>query len=257
MLKKTIIITGASSGLGAALAIEYSKLEHRIFLFARSEKKLEQTAEICRKNGAFVTSIIADVTDSVLMKKHLDDIVSGHGVDIVIACAGVSAGTLDGPETPMQVNKIFAVNLNGVLNTIMPLIPHMVSRRSGNIAIISSMAGLLGFSSAPSYSASKGAVRLFSDALRGYLKRYGINVSTVIPGYITTPMTEVNQFPMPLKISAEQAARKIICGIAKNKQVIAFPVVMYFFLKFLNLLPTRLITYINTKLPSKPAFEDH
>jgi len=256
MFRKTIIITGASSGLGAALAIKYSNVANKLFLFGRSEQRLEQIATICRENGAYVTGIIADVTDAALMRQHLDDIASEHGIDIVIACAGVSAGTLDGPETQAQALKIFATNINGVLNTVMPVIPHMISKRGGNIAIVSSMAGFLGLSSAPSYSASKGAVRLFSDALRGYLKKYGINVSTIIPGYITTPMTEVNNFPMPFKIDAERAAHKIIHGIAKNKGVIAFPLLMYFFLKLLNLLPSGFITYINAKLPAKPAFEE-
>ncbi len=254
--KKTIIITGASSGLGAALAVKYSNPGNKLFLFARAEERLNKIAEICRQNGAIVTTIIADVTDDALMRNHLEDIAGQHGTDIIIACAGVSAGTLDGPETPAQINKIFATNINGVLNTIMPLIPHMIQKKSGNIVIISSMAGLLGLSSAPSYSASKGAVRLFADALRGYLKIYDVQVSTVIPGYIKTPMTEVNRFPMPFQISAEKAAHKIIHGVANNKGVIAFPIIIYFFLKLFNLLPGGLISYINSKLPGKPAFED-
>lgn len=255
--KKSIIITGASSGLGAALAVKYSHLGNKLFLFARSEDRLNKVAEICRKNNATVTTIIADVTDAALMRSHLEDISNQHGADIVIACAGVSAGTLDGPETPAQVNKIFSTNINGVLNTVMPIIPHMIQKKSGNIVIISSMAGLLGLSSAPSYSASKGAARLFAEALKGYLKTYNVQVSTVIPGYIKTPMTAVNQFPMPFQISAEKAAHKIIHGVANNKGLIAFPIIMYFFLKLLNLLPGELISYINSKLPGKPAFEDN
>ena len=221
-IKKTIIITGASSGLGAALAVKYSAPTNKLFLFARSEERLNHTVEICRANGASVVSIIADVTDANLMQRQIDDIASQYGVDIIVACAGVSAGTLDGPETHIQVNKIFATNMNGVINTIMPAIPYMMQKQSGNIVIISSMAGFLGLSSAPSYSASKGAVRIFGEALHGYMKAFGIVVSTVIPGYIETPMTKVNQFPMPLKISAEAAAHKIVCGVAKNKGVIAF-----------------------------------
>lgn len=254
-MKKTIIITGASSGLGASLAINYSQTKNNLFLFARSKKRLDEISTLCKKNGANVTNIIADVADAALMQKHLDKITSKYKVDIVIACAGVSAGTLDGPETINQVNKIFAINLNGVLNTIMPLIPHMINNQSGNIAIVSSMAGMFGLSSAPSYSASKGAVRLFSDALNGYLRKYNVNVSTIIPGYIKTPMTAVNQFPMPFMIDADEAAQKIITGINKNKNIIAFPIIMYFFIQIVNLLPSSIISYINSKLPGKPAFE--
>lgn len=254
-MKKTIIITGASSGLGAALAEEYSRGKNNLFLFARSKERLKKIADICKANGANVTKIIADVADQSAMQQNLDKISSKHKVDIVIACAGVSAGTLNGPETPEQANKIFNVNLNGALNSVMPLIPHMIKNKSGNIAIISSMAGMIGLSSAPSYSASKAAVRVFSDALNGYLKSYNIHVSNVIPGYIKTPMTDVNTFPMPFMIDAEKAAKKIISGIEKNKGVIAFPLIMYFFMKFLNLLPSSLMSYINSKLPGKPAFE--
>jgi short-subunit dehydrogenase len=255
-MKKTIIITGASSGLGAALAMKYSASGNNLFLIARSEERLNKVADLCRNNGANTMSIVADVTNAEAMQTHINEIASKHKIDILIACAGVSAGTLDGPETAKQTNKIFATNLNGVLNTILPAIPHMIQMRSGNIAIVSSMAGFIGLSSAPSYSASKGAVRIFSEALQGYLRNYNIHVSTVIPGYIKTPMTEVNNFPMPFMTSAEQAASKITSGIDKNKSVIAFPLIMYFTFKLLNLLPHSLISYVNSKLPGKPAFEE-
>lgn len=255
-IKKTIIITGASSGLGAELAIKYSAKNNNLFLIARSEERLNQIAEKCRSNGANVVNIIADVTNSELMQSRIKEVADKHKIDIVIACAGVSAGTLDGPETAKQTNKIFATNVNGVLNTILPVIPHMIQMRSGNIVIISSMAGFLGLSSAPSYSASKGAARIFGQALQGYLKNYNVYVSTVIPGYIKTPMTDVNSFPMPFMISADNAASKIVQGVAKNKNIIAFPLIMFFFLKLFSLLPSFLISYINSKLPGKPAFED-
>ena len=255
-VKKTIIITGASSGLGAELAIKYSASGNNLFLIARSEERLNKIAEKCRSNGANVHSIIADVTNADAMNTNINEIADKYKIDIVIACAGVSAGTLDGPETAKQTNKIFATNINGVLNTILPAVPHMIRMRSGNIVIVSSMAGFLGLSSAPSYSASKGAARIFGQALQGYLKSYNVHVSTVIPGYIKTPMTEVNSFPTPFMTSADKAARKIVHGVDKNKNVIAFPLIMFFSLKLLSLLPSALISYINSKLPGKPAFED-
>jgi len=253
--KKTIIITGSSSGLGSALALQYSSMGNKLFLFGRSKERLEKISDLCRKNGAIVNSIIADVTDEKSMRKHIEEIAMHNNVDVVIACAGVSAGTLDGPETPQQVNKIFSININGVLNTVMPIIPHMIQRKSGNIAIVSSMAGFLGLSSAPSYSASKGAVRLFSEAIGAYLQAHNVYVSTVIPGYIKTPMTDVNGFPMPFMIDANDAAKKIKHGITHNKRVIAFPLFMYLFLKITTLIPSRVVSYINSKLPGKPAFE--
>lgn len=132
----------------------------------------------------------------------------------------------------------------------------MITRKKGNIAIISSMAGLIGLSSAPSYSASKACIRVFGEALRGYLKQYNVHTTVVIPGYIKTPMTDVNNFPMPFMISVEKAAEKIIKGISNNKGVIVFPITIYLLLKFLSFLPNQLIDYINSKLPGKPAFEN-
>ena len=255
-MKKTIIITGASSGLGEALAIKYSSSENTLFLIARSKSRLEKVAKICESNGAKTMIIVSDVNDKERMQQQIDQVARYHKIDIVIACAGVSAGTLDGPETAKQSNIIFSTNVNGVLNTIMPIIPHMIKMRSGNIAIVSSMASIIGLSSAPSYSASKGAVRLLGEGLQGYLKRYNVFVTTIIPGYINTPMTNVNQFPMPFMISADKAAGKIVRAINKNKNIVAFPIIMFFLLKLLSILPSSLVSFINSKLPGKPSFEE-
>jgi short-subunit dehydrogenase len=256
-MKKTIIITGASSGLGRAMALEYAKQNPGLFLFGRSKEELEKTASLCKLTGATdVTILVSDVRDKESIKDHIEAIIGHHGIDTVIACAGVSAGTLDGMEGPEQVETIFETNLSGVINTIMPAIPHMISRQAGNIVIISSMAGVVGLSSSPSYSASKGGVRIFGQALRGYLRKYKVNVSVVIPGYIKTPMTEVNDFPMPFMISAEKAAQKIIRNVEKGKGIIAFPWIMYAILRLLELLPNSLFDYINSKLPGKPSFEN-
>lgn len=256
-MKKSIIITGASSGLGKALAIEYARIAPcKLFLFGRSTERLEEVSNICKELGSKATIYSCNVEDSQTMSKHLKEIDTTHGVDIIIACAGVSAGTLDGPETTSQIEKIFAVNVNGLINTISPVITSMMARKKGNIVIVSSIAGMLGMSSSPSYSASKGAGKLFGDALRAYLRRYSVNVSVVLPGFIKTPMTSVNNFPMPFMTTPEKAARKIIRGVARKKGIIAFPLVMYFLMKFLNLLPYGITSWINSKLPGKPAFEE-
>jgi short-subunit dehydrogenase len=256
LAKKTILITGASSGLGAAIAKQYATQDTRLFLFGRSEERLKLLADFCISCGAETEIICADVTDKIQMQQHISKIANHFGIDIIYTSAGVSAGTLDGPETIGQIEKIFATNLNGTINTITPAIPYMIKRNSGRIVIISSMAGLLALSSAPSYSASKAAVKVFGESLQGYLKRYEVGVSIVIPGYIDTPMTEVNNFPMPFKMSASKAATKIIKQVEQGKGIIAFPIIMYIVLKLANLLPNRLLCYINSKIPGKPAFED-
>lgn len=255
--QKTIIITGASSGLGAALAEQYSLLGHKLFLIARSKDRLEKIAKKCRNNGANVNVIILDITDYHESNKVIKSILKNNNIDIVIACAGVSAGTLEGPESIDQVRKIFSTNTDGVINTIIPVIPQMIKRGAGNIVIISSMAGLLGLSSAPSYSASKGAIRIFADALRAYLSKFNVHVTTVIPGYIKTPMTDVNNFPMPLMITAAKAANKIILAVEKNKSVVAFPLTMYLMMKLISIFPAWIWDFINSKLPGKPPFHDY
>ncbi len=256
---KTIVITGASSGIGANVALQYAKKGHKLFLFGRSEERLRQVAAECREAheglNQEIKTIIADVADESAMKTEIEKITKNNIIDIVIACAGVSAGTLGGSENIKQINNIFATNLNGVINTINPVISQMMESKRGNIAIISSMASIIGISSAPSYSASKGAVRLYSDAIRSNLKKNGINVTTIIPGYIKTPMTDVNDFPMPFLMDADIAAKKIINAIEKNKRICAFPKRIYFILKLLSWMPACIIDFINSKLPRKASIK--
>lgn len=255
--QKTIIITGASSGLGFALALEYSKKQDvNLFLFGRNEKRLKEITCLCIKNGSQASYFVTDIINQAKMKSDINEIAVKYGVDIIIACAGVSAGTLDGLETISQVNKLMDVNINGVLNTILPAIENMIPRRHGHVVIISSMASMIGLSSAPAYSASKGAVRIFGEALSGYLKQYNIKLSVVIPGYINTPMTQKNDFPMPFIMSSAKAAKKIIRGINKGKNIIAFPFIMYILLKIIDfIVPSCVLIYVNSKLPGKPALK--
>jgi short-subunit dehydrogenase len=187
---------------------------------------------------------------------YLEEIIKNYKIDILINSAGVSAGTLGAPESSEQVEEIFSTNLNGSLNFILPCMQQMIKNRSGTIVMISSMAGMLGLSSAPSYSASKAAIKIFGDALRGYLVQFNVQVCVVIPGYIDTPMTQVNKFLMPFKISASTAAQIIMNGINARKGLIVFPKLTYFMLKLMNLLPYQLVDYINSKLPGKPGFDE-
>lgn len=252
---KTILITGASGGLGSALALGYAAPGVKLILIGRNNDKLNEIANLCIAQGAEVEGVSLDVRGKIEMSEFIAKLCNQESIDIAIACAGVSAGTLRGPESPSQVEIIFDTNINGVLNTIMPIIPHMIAKKLGTIVIVSSMASFTGLSSAPSYSATKACVRLFGEALRGYLQQYNVKTIVVIPGYIKTNMTQVNNFPMPFMVSAEKAAQKIIRGIESNKGIIAFPLIMYVFVKILTLLPNRLISYINSKIPGKPAFE--
>jgi NAD(P)-dependent dehydrogenase (short-subunit alcohol dehydrogenase family) len=187
--------------------------------------------------------------DAVLACDH------ARPVTLVIANAGVSAGAGEEGESEAQLRAVMAVNLDGVLNTVLPLIPPMRARGRGQIALIGSLAGLRGLPSCPAYSASKMAVRALAEAWRGAYRRDGIRVCCVCPGYIATPMTKDNAFPMPFLMSAEKAARLIARGLAKDRGRIAFPLRLYLPLWWLCCLPVRLTERFFAGLPRKNAMK--
>lgn len=239
---KTILITGASSGIGAALAITYAVDGITLILTARNEARLNAVAMACRTKGAVVFTECVDVREKEKLAAIIHSMDAQHPIDLVIANAGISAD---------DANEVFAVNLQGVLNTIHPIIPRMVARGRGQIAIMSSLAGIRALPSAPAYSASKAAVRVYGDALRGELKATGVHVSVICPGWIVTPLTDKNDFPMPLLMSAERAANIIIHSLVLRKPRIAFPRRLYFPLRFLDALPVFVSDVLFARLPKK------
>lgn len=247
-----ILITGASSGIGAALAREYAAAGNTLHLLARNGDRLQEAANDCRAKGAQVRSARIDVTDKEAMQAYIEKADDVTPLDLVIANAGISAGTGGTQEPLEQVEKIFQVNMNGMLHTIQPVIARMVARRAGHIAIVSSLAGIRALPSCPAYSASKAAVRYYGDALRGALHREHVQVSVVCPGYIHTPMTAVNNFFMPLVMSAERAAHIIRCGLNRKKARIAFPLALYLPLWWLSALPVFMGDALFRRLPAKP-----
>lgn len=250
---KNILISGAGSGIGHALAISYSQAGVNLFLCGRDEKKLQSTKILCEELKAEVHVKILDVSDELAMKNWIDKIEEKYSLDLVIANAGISAGTAGGPESFNQVKKIFSTNVDGVLNLIHPVIDKMKVRKKGQIALVSSLAGFRGLPSSPAYSASKSAVRVYGEALRGNLGKLGIEVNLICPGYVKTPMTDVNEFPMPFLMDASKAAEIIKRGLAKNKSRIAFPFPLYFVVWLSTLLSPKITDPIFAKLPGKKA----
>lgn len=249
---KHIAITGASSGLGAALALAYGYNGTVLSLHGRNAQRLAQVADRVRAHGATVDIHCGDVTDAADQQAWLTARGSAVPLDLVIANAGISAGTGSGGECHAQATDIFAVNVQGVVNTVHAALPTMRARGKGQIALMASLAGFRGLPSAPAYSASKAAVRLYGEALRGDLLTFGIAVSVICPGYITTPMTAVNKFPMPFLMSAEKAARIIQLGLAQNRARIAFPFPLYAAVRLLAGLPPALTDGLMARLPKKP-----
>lgn len=250
-MKKNIIITGASSGLGKEMALKFAKNKANLLLIARNKARLDEVVILATKYDTKVISKICDVFEKDKLKQIILDFNDDYPVDLIIANAGVSAGTSQGSESLEQFHNILNINIYGVINTIHPLITKFKNKKSGQIALISSMAALHALPSAPAYSCSKICVKYYGDALRAELKKYNIKVNVIFPGYIKTAMTEKNNFPMPLLMNCDKAANKIIRGLEKNKPYIIFPRIMYFLIKLLNVMPLNLQDKIFANLPKK------
>lgn len=249
---KSILITGASSGIGAALAKQYAGERVTLILTARNEVRLHEVAAQCRAKGAVVHTASIDVRDSLRLRQYIEEMDAKCPIDLVIANAGISAGFSNSVEENYQrAEEVFAVNLGGVINTIHPLLPRMIVRGRGQIAIMSSLAGIVALPSAPAYSASKAAVRVYGDALRAELRAHNIDVSIICPGWITTPLTEKNDFPMPFCMNVERAAGVIIHSLARKKRRIAFPRRLYWPLLLLAMVPVSVCDVLLCAMPKK------
>lgn len=279
---RSVLITGASSGIGAALALAYAEPGRRLALGGRDESRLADVAERCRARGADVAKRPLDIADREAVAAWIAA-AAAQGpdgrLDLVIANAGISGGTgglgLDpnddgdgskgGQESAEQARRIFAVNVDGVFNTVLPAIPRMRGQAPvtiagtppwrGQIAIVSSLVGFRGFPSAPAYSASKAAVKAWGEGLRGALEHDGIAVSVVCPGFVRTPMTAGNPFPMPFLMEPERAAAIVKRGLERNQARIAFPWPHYFAAWLTGVLPPSWLDPLLSRLPKKPARE--
>lgn len=248
-----IVVTGASSGIGRALALAYAAPGRTLHLLGRSAERLAATARAAEAKGAAAETHVADVTDAAAMAATLAAIDTAAPVDLLIANAGISAGTRGGGESDEQTRAVFATNLEGVLNTVLPMLPRMRARRRGQIALISSIAGFRGMTGAPAYCGSKAAVRVWGEGLRGEAAADGVSVCVVCPGFVETPMTGANGFPMPFIISVDKAAAIIRRGLARDRGRIVFPWPMAVIGWFLRALPDAWLDALSRRLPRKPA----
>lgn len=253
---RDILITGASSGIGKELAISFANNKTTLHLLARDEEKLLKVKDLCEKKGATVEIKICDVRDRQAMKEYVANLCQNNRLDLIIANAGISAGTAKGLEDDEQVYEIFETNLFGVLNTIQPALGCFSKRKKGKILIMSSLASYLALPSCPAYSASKAAVRFYGNALGDFVKKYNIDIRVISPGYIKTEMTKVNKFPMPFLMETEEAARHIEIKLENSANPnIAFPWPTYFITWFVGILPRRITGWFLRKLPGKKSFK--
>jgi short-subunit dehydrogenase len=224
------LITGASSGLGAALALQCARPGGVLHLSGRDAARLSAVAEACRARGATVHEAVLDVTDAAAMQ---DWIAAAGELRLVIANAGISAGTGTAVEPAEQVRAIFDTNVTGVLNTVLPAVTAMAGQVlgpdgvRGRVAVISSIAAFVAAPGAPAYCASKAAVQRWAEAMDASERRRGIRLHAICPGYVRTPMTAANEFPMPFLLEPEEAARRTLAGIARGRVRVAFPRPLY------------------------------
>jgi short-subunit dehydrogenase len=243
MSGKSILVTGASSGIGRAVALRYAREGARLVLLGRNVERLGAAVEACRAAGATVESHVVDVRDREAMAQAVAQAQAAGPLDVVIANAGVATGPIGGQilETPEAVRAAFAINVTGVLNTIEPAVPALVKRGKGLVVLVGSMTGLRGLPFSPAYCATKAAVHSYATALRGALAPHGVDVSLVVPGWVETPMSRRATCWKAGIIGDEEAAEIIWRGLESRKAVIAFPRFMYWALRFIELCPPRLV----------------
>lgn len=217
-----VFITGATSGIGAALARCYAAQGATLGLVGRRTAELEKLAATL---GVPVGTYAVDVADPPAMREAAAAFITRHGVpDIVIANAGISVGTLGGEEDDVPVvERVMRTNVVGLAATIQPFVKPMRDRASGTIVGIASVAGFRGLPGSAAYSASKSAAITWLESLRLELRGSGVAVCTICPGYIDTPMTQVNEYPMPFKLPVDEAARRFARAIAQRRKCVVIP----------------------------------
>ena len=239
----SVLITGASSGIGLALAEVYAASGCRLELTGRHMARLEPVAAACRALGGAPTCHEVDVADRTAMQALFDRI---SPPDLTIANAGISLGTSSGRNREEIDRKVLRTNLDGVVNTIYPAIaaltakPRREPEPRGQIAIMSSLATFNGYPGAAAYGASKAAVRSLGEALRAERYRDGIEICVICPGFIRSKIKDTNDFRMPFFMEASRAARIIQKGLAHNRGRIAFPWPTYWMARLAGVLPSGL-----------------
>lgn len=246
-----VVITGASSGIGEALARYYASRGATLALIARRKSELERLAGVL-PGLTFIYPL--DVTDAAGLKEAAADFIARAGVpDLVIGNAGISVGTLTEEARDQPVfERVMAVNVIGLFNTFHPFIAPMREAGCGTLVGIASVAGIRGLPGSSAYSASKAAAISYLESLRGELRGSGVKVVTVAPGYIETPMTAHNPYPMPFILPLDEAVRRIVRVIDAGKSYAVVPWQMAIVAKLLRLLPNWLYDLLFARAGRKP-----
>ena len=247
-----VLITGASSGIGEAVALASAERGDRLFLCGRDRSRLDAVAEACRARGATVRADVVDVADELAMREWMESCDSDAPLGRVFANAGIATFV----EDEENVRRTFATNVGGVLNTVLPAIdvfthPGDAARSPRQIVITASIAGYGPLRACPAYSATKACVKTWGLSLRARLRRSGIGVSVVCPGFVRSRLTARNKCPMPFLMDADRAARIIIRRVDRGDALIAFPWPMRLAAWAAGSMPQWINALVNMVLPDR------
>ncbi|MBV1868827.1 MAG: SDR family NAD(P)-dependent oxidoreductase [Marinosulfonomonas sp.] len=240
MTPRSVVITGATGGLGQALTLAYAASGVTLLIFGRDMERLAGVAKAARAQGASVETSTIPVTDAQAFEACLVNFDARVPVDLFLAVAGVKTGNVKGCEPPEQLDRVLDVNLKAVMHNVQAILPAMQARRRGQIALFSSIAALSPHADLLSYSATKAGLRAYGTALRRALLGSGVLVSVVTLGFIDTPMTDRQLGRTPMKLSANHAARIICRRLARKQKFITFPLPLAFLIRLESLLPVWL-----------------
>ena len=234
-----VLVTGATSAIGSALAVSYARMGVTLNLQGRNAERLEKVAAACEAQGAQVVTTLLDLRDFAALRLWLEEL---GPLDLLIINAGVNThvGPNGEPEPWNEVEALLDVNLKAAMMIVHAVLPALRAQNSGQIALISSLAGYFGLPVTPSYSASKAALKAYGEALRGWLGPEGIRVSVVMPGYVRSPMCDDMPGPKPFLWSPERAARAIRRGLERDNARISFPFPLNWGTWWLSVLPAGL-----------------
>jgi len=250
------IITGASSGIGAALARRLATEGWRVGLVARRADLLSELANQIKAQGGTAATAVADVSDRDALLKAVAQLESQLGpTDLLIANAGVGTPTLLEPMNTPQIERMIQVNLLGVVYSIEAVLPGMLQRGRGHLVAVSSLGAYKGLPGESAYCASKMAVNVYMEGLRIELRRRGIAVTTICPGFVKTPMTDVNPFPMPWLMDADRAARLMARAIRRKKKVYNFPWQTTLLMKITRWMPDWLVARVMHSYGENPPVD--
>lgn len=246
-----VLITGASSGIGEAVALEGASLGvENLFICGRNAERLEAVADACRRRGMRVEARVLDVADAGSVCAWMEECDAAAPLDLVFSNAGVGTGL----EDAENVRRTFATNVDGTVNvalTAVELFRRPAERRRRQVVMTASIAGYAPLASCPSYAATKACVKTWGLSLRAALRREGIRVNVVCPGFVRSRITDVNTCPMPFFMEADKAAKIIWRRVMRDVGLIAFPWPMRLAVWGLSVLPWRVAEFVSSLLPAK------